>query len=403
MLKELNKKRLLIVGVILLVFTIGGAAGFLLHQVSRTSVNAQSEQISVEGGKIENFRKLFVVYDILQQHYVEETDSDNLLTGAIRGMLNSLDDPYTGYLPPKEYEDMQEDFSGEYSGIGIVITMRDEQLTIVSPFEGTPGDKAGLEAEDEIIEIDGVSTEGMTMEDAVDRMKGQAGTEVILKIRRSREEKNSKEFEVEITRAEIEVPFVTSEIKDNDIGYIALSQFIENAGSRVNEEIERLSQEGAQAFVLDLRNNPGGLLMEASPVASNFLAEGPVVTIKDREQIIRTIDLEEGITPTEKPLVVLVNKGSASASEIIAGAVQDTERGKIVGTSTFGKGVVQSVVPLADGSAIKITTARYYTPADRYIHHDGIEPDYEVEIDLETEEDEQLEEGLRILREILEK
>ncbi len=410
---KLSKKQAVIIGLIIAMLTAGGTAGFFFHQVK-----AQNNLSGVDKQELNNFQKLFLILDVVKKNYVEQPDMDKLLTGAIKGMLNSLDDPYTAYLPPNKYEDMQEDISGEYSGIGILITLKNDQLTIVSPFKGTPGDKAGLEPGDKIVEINGTSTDGMKMEQAVKRMKGKAGTDVTLTIKREvkeddeaeeenqqaenkpipEEEKKFKQLEVDITRAKVEIPFVTSELKKDKIGYIQLSRFIEDAGVKIEERINELDSQGAEAFILDLRNNPGGLLQESAKVASNFLSQGPIVEIKNREGTVRKINLVNEINHIEAPLVVLVNKGSASASEIVSGAIQDYERGLVVGTNTFGKGVVQSVVPLSDDSAVKLTTARYYTPKGRFIHHEGIEPDHVVELNTDNKEDEQLQKAVEILQ-----
>jgi carboxyl-terminal processing protease len=302
---------------------------------------------------------------------------------------------------------MREGFSGEYGGIGVVVTMRDDKLTVVSPFDGTPGGKAGLQGGDVIKEVNGEPTAEMTMQKAVSRMKGKPGTNVTLTIFRETEkeegENETKEFEVEITRANIEVPFTSAEMKGDNIGYIQLTQFIENSGTKIKSELDKLRSEGAEAFILDLRRNPGGLLGEAVGVASNFFDGGKVVTVRDRngKEDIRRATAE--IKATDAPLVVLVNGESASASEIIAGAVQDRNRATVVGTQTFGKGVVQNVIPLSDGSAVRLTTARYYTPDGNYINEKGIKPDIEIEYDLETDEDDQLQKAIEHLKEKIEK
>ncbi|WP_018247983.1 S41 family peptidase [Orenia marismortui] len=397
-----NKKRVISTVLILLMLVTAGATGFFIHKVQANQVN-----------ELNMFKKLFVILDLVKRSYVEETDADELLTGAIDGMLETLDDPYTGYLPPQDFENMQEEFEGKYGGIGIVITMKDEQLTIVSPMEDTPGERAGLLGGDMIVAIDGVDTKGMGMQKAVGMMKGEAGTKVTLTIKRlidQEEDQANKEkengdkfnkFDVEIIREDIELSYVSSEMKEGNIGYIRLTQFIDHVGEKVADEIDKLHKEGAKAFILDLRNNPGGLLGEASKVASNFIDKGAVVYVKERGKAKEAVPLFRGIKSIDEPLVILVNGGSASASEIVTGAIQDNHRGVIVGDKTFGKGVVQSVVPLADGSAVKLTTAKYYTPAGRFIHHQGIEPDVKIKYNPDTEIDDQLEKAIEILEEKL--
>lgn len=396
------KRRLGILLIIVMLFA-AGMTGFFFHKVQADDQIISSQEKTQE---LNPLKKLYLVLNVVKRNYVKKPDVDKLITGAIDGLLNSLEDPYTVYFSPAEYENMKEEFSGEYSGIGIVITMKNNQLTVVSPFAGTPGAKAGLQAGDQIMEINGKATADMTMKKAVSRMKGPAGTDVNLKIKRKLENKKDdepkeKELELEITRAEVEVPYVTSELKQDKIGYIRLSQFIEEAGSKISTRIDKLHKEGAQAFILDLRNNPGGILTQARTVTSNFVDQGAVVHIKDRAGNKKTYSVMDKIDATDAPLVVLTNKGSASASEIVTGAVQDHNRGTVIGEKTFGKGVVQSVVPLPDGSAIKLTTQRYYTPEDRYINHEGIKPDIAVEQNLDTEKDEQLQKAIKVLQQKL--
>ena len=375
-----NNKKKLVIGITILIITALTTVGFFIHDSYANDYNGSHEH----AGK---FQKLFVIYDIIEQSYVEDMGVKPLVTGAIDGMLNALDDPYTGYLPPKEYEGMKKDFEGKYGGIGIMITLRNGKITIVSPFKGTPGAKAGLEAGDIIHKVGGKKTKGMQLKQAVDLMRGKPGTKVTLTIKRGLkeniidpEDQNYKTMQIDITRAEIEVPYVTSELKEGNVGYIELTRFIENSGQKIAEAITKLEEQGAEGFVLDLRNNPGGLLRQASRVASNFLEEGPVVYVKERGKKKQPIPLSRKYNATDKPLVILVNGGSASASEIVTGAVKDNKRGTIVGTKTFGKGVVQSLIPLTDGSAVKMTTARYYTPSGKFIHHEGIKPDVKVSV-----------------------
>lgn len=317
---------------------------------------------------------------LLQNYYVEDVDFETLIEGAIDGMLNKVD-RYSYFMSASEYEEMQQEYEGHYGGIGIVITMRDNQLTIVSPIKNTPGEKAGLRAGDIISAIDGEETAEMSQMKAVDMMRGEEDTDVILTIKRGDEDP----FDVEITRKDIEVPYVETEMKTEDIGYISLAQFIENVGTDVEKAVSDLKEQGARGIILDLRNNPGGLLNESVNVASVFLDEGVVVSVRQKDETERVLEVNKDIeSDTQIPLLVLINKGSASASEIVAGAVKDYDRAKLMGTTTFGKGVVQSVVPLKDGSAVSLTTARYYTPDGNYIHEKGIKPDLEVELDLEA-------------------
>jgi len=343
----------------------------------------------------ENYTKADAFQDVmflLQNYYVEDVEFETLIEGAIDGMLNKVD-RYSYFMSPSEYEEMQQEYEGHYGGIGIVITMRDNKLTIVSPIKNTPGERAGLRSGDIISAIDGQETAEMSQMKAVDLMRGEEGTDVTLTIDRGDEEP----FEVEITREDIEVPYVEKEMKTEEIGYISLAQFIEDVGTKVETAVADLKAEGAQGIILDLRNNPGGLLDEAVNVSSVFLDEGVVVSVRQKDETERVLKVNQEIeADTEIPLIILINKGSASASEIVAGAVKDYDRGKLIGSTTFGKGVVQSVVPLKDGSAVSLTTARYYTPDGNYIHEKGIEPEIKVELDVEAiqaaAEDEETEE-----------
>ncbi|SIR34490.1 S41 family peptidase [Halanaerobium kushneri] len=345
--------------------------------------SAVDKQLPQEPQQDENYTKADAFQDVmflLQNYYVEDVKFETLIEGAIDGMLNKVD-RYSYFMSPSEYEEMQQEYEGHYGGIGIVITMRDNKLTIVSPIKNTPGERAGLRSGDIITAIDGQETAEMSQMKAVDLMRGEEGTDVTLTIDRGDEDP----FEVEITREDIEVPYVETEMKTNEIGYISLAQFIENVGTKVETAVADLKEQGARGIILDLRNNPGGLLNEAVNVSSVFLEEGVVVSVRQKDETERILKVNQDINAnTEIPLIILINKGSASASEIVSGAIKDYDRGKLIGTTTFGKGVVQSVVPLKDGSAVSLTTARYYTPDGNYIHEKGIKPDVKVELDIEA-------------------
>lgn len=382
--EKLSNKVGLIVLALILVFTFAASA-------QNSGVEGQLPQ---KTEREENYTKADAFQDVmflLQNYYVEDVEFETLIEGAIDGMLNKVD-RYSYFMSASEYEEMQQEYEGHYGGIGIVITMRDNKLTIVSPIKNTPGERAGLRAGDIITAIDGQDTAEMSQMKAVDMMRGEEGTDVTLTIDRGDEEP----FDVEITREDIEVPYVETEMKTEEIGYISLAQFIENVGTKVETAVAELKEQGAQGIILDLRNNPGGLLDEAVDVSSVFLDEGVVVSVKQKDETERILKVNQKIkADTEIPLIVLINKGSASGSEIVAGAVKDYDRAKLIGSTTFGKGVVQSVVPLKDGSAVSLTTARYYTPDGNYIHEKGIVPDTKIEFDLEAaqadESDNQLE------------
>ncbi|WP_420795044.1 S41 family peptidase [Halanaerobium hydrogeniformans] len=388
-------------------FIVFMLALFLMATILGGTLSAQEveldEPVTEESLEESDYTKANAFQDImflLQNYYVEDVELDTLIEGAIEGMLNKVD-RYSYFMTPKEFEEMQEEYEGKYGGIGIVITTRDNELTIVSPINNTPGERAGLQSGDVIKEIDGQDTSEMSQMKAADLMRGEEGTDVILKIKRGQEDP----FEVELTREDIEVPYVESEMKTDQIGYISLAQFIENVGSDIEKELAELKEAGAQGIILDLRNNPGGILSESIDVASVFLEEGDIVSVRQRDETERILEVNQEMnSDSEIPLIVLINRGSASGSEIVAGAFQDYERATIMGTTSFGKGVVQSVIPLQDGSAVSLTTARYYTPKDNYIHELGIEPDIKVEFDADAaaeEIDNQLEAAIEEMQRIL--
>lgn len=294
---------------------------------------------------------------------------------AIRGMLATLDDPYTRFLDPREFKEMQIDTSGELSGVGIQLSLDKDtkELVVVAPIEGSPASRAGVMPKDVITAIDGSSTKGMSTEDAVKLIRGQAGTTVTLTLRR-----NTQVLSVPLERDRIELHAVDSQINVTPdgvkVGYIRLKQFNANATKDMRVALREMEAKGVQGYVLDLRSNPGGLLGASVEIARQWLNEGTIVSTKTRNGIT-DIQRATGRALTDKPLVVLVNEGSASASEILSGALQDNNRAVLVGQKTFGKGLVQSVRGLSDGSGMTVTIAKYLTPEGRDIHKYGIDPD----------------------------
>ena len=294
---------------------------------------------------------------------------------AIRGMLAGLDDPYTRFMDPREFKEMQIDTSGELSGVGIQLSLDKDtkELVVVSPIEGSPASRAGVQPRDVITSIDGKSTKGMSTEDAVTLIRGQAGTNVTLTLRRK-----AQSLQVLLTRERIELHAVDHQINTTPdgvkVGYIRLKQFNANATKDMRLALQDLEAKGVQGYVLDLRSNPGGLLMASVEIARQWLNEGTIVSTKTRNGIT-DVRRATGRALTDKPLVVLVNEGSASASEILSGALQDNRRAVLVGQKTFGKGLVQSVRGLSDGSGMTVTIAKYLTPSGRDIHKHGITPD----------------------------
>ncbi|MBD2461356.1 S41 family peptidase [Oscillatoria sp. FACHB-1407] len=298
---------------------------------------------------------------------------------AIREMLERLEDPYTRFMDPEEFRSMQVETSGELTGVGIQLSQDEEtkELVVVSPIEDSPAFAAGITARDVIVKIDGQSTDGMDVNQAVSLIRGPAGTEVTLTIKRGEEE-----LEFRLQRARIELHPVRYSMQNSDIGkigYIRLTQFSANAADEMKAAIEDLEAQGATGYVLDLRANPGGLLYSSIDIARMWLDEGTIVSTVDR-QGVSDRQAANGTALTNKPLVVLVDVGSASASEILSGALQDNDRATLVGTQTFGKGLVQSVRGLGDGSGLAVTVAKYLTPSGRDINHAGIAPDVVVEL-----------------------
>ena len=299
---------------------------------------------------------------------------------SIRGMLASLDDPYTRFLDPREFKEMQIDTSGELSGVGIQLSLDKEtkNLVVVSPIDGSPASRAGVQPKDVITAIDGKSTKGMSTEDAVKLIRGQAGTSVTLTLQRK-----GQSLQVPLTRERIELHAVDHQINTSPdgvkVGYIRLRQFNATATKDMRLAVKDLEEKGAQGYVLDLRSNPGGLLMASVEIARQWLNEGTIVSTKTRDGI-QDVKRANGRALTAKPLVVLVNEGSASASEILSGALQDNQRAILVGQKTFGKGLVQSVRGLSDGSGMTVTIAKYLTPSGRDIHKHGIDPDVQAKM-----------------------
>ncbi|HDZ83856.1 MAG TPA: S41 family peptidase, partial [Nitrospirae bacterium] len=314
---------------------------------------------------------------LIKTNYVEEVDEKDLVYGAIKGMLNSLD-PHSSFMTPEYFKEMQIDTKGEFGGLGIQIGIKDNILTIIAPIDDTPAFKAGVKAGDKIIKIDGDSTKDITIHDAVSKLRGQKGTSVTITIVR---EELEKPLDIEIVRDIIKLKSVKHKIIDENIGYIKLTQFQEKTSADLRNALEEIAKKNINALILDLRNNPGGLLKAAVDVSSLFLpSEKLVVYIKGRSGDKTEFKTARGNRHFDYPMVVLVNQGSASASEIVAGAMQDWKQAVILGTQTFGKGSVQTVIPLSDGSALRLTTARYYTPKDRSIQTTGITPDIIVEL-----------------------
>ena len=343
------------------------------------SVPAQTDSEPDETLPLERLRTFTEVYERIQRDYVEDVDPETLIDNAIQGMLQGLD-PHSTYLDRSDYQQLQEGTRGEFGGLGIEVGMEDGFVEVIAPIDGTPADAAGIRPGDLIIRIDGQSVKGLDLQEAVERMRGEPGTEIVLGILRDGAE---APIEVTIERAIIRVESVRARLLEPGFGYLRISQFQSRTGDDVLDAIEGLvadaGPDGLSGLVLDLRNNPGGVLDAAVEVADAFLASGVIVTTDGRAERAASRFVA---TPNDAlggvPLVVLVNAGSASAAEIVAGALQDHRRGVVMGEPTFGKGSVQTILPLRDGNAVKLTTARYFTPEGRSIQAEGITPDVRI-------------------------
>ena len=335
---------------------------------------ALGEEATYEG--LSNFTR---VLDLIERNYVDNVDSEKLAISAIEGMLKTLD-PYSAYLTPERYKELEIGTSGEFGGVGIEISGENDLLTVITPIEGSPAARAGIKSGDLIIAIDGKSTQGLSVDEAVKSLRGPKGSTVKITVQ-SQGDKNPRE--VVLVRDIIYVKSVNSKLIDGRIGYIKLSQFQEKTSEELVKAIEALESENKSqlnGLILDLRNNPGGLLNQAVDVADEFIDEGLIVSVKGRveDQSTEYYATKKDNTPGY-PIVVLVNKGSASASEVVAEALQDKKRAIILGTKTFGKGSVQSIIKLEDGSGLKLTTAKFYAPSGRSINQVGVIPDVIVE------------------------
>jgi len=369
-------KNFKIVLLIMVVFILGMTIGlFRSHKVS-----------AVSNGMYEDLKVFTDVLGLLQKEYVEEKNSKDLVYGAINGMLETLD-PHSAFLPPNAYKEMQEETRGRFEGLGIEITIKEGILTVVSPIEDTPAFKVGILAGDQILKIDKELTKNMSLMESVKRLRGPRGTKVTITIMR---EGFTQPKDFTLVRDVIPVRSVRHELLEKNYGYIRVSQFQEKTAGELDNHLKALEEESKGALkglILDLRNNPGGLLDQAVKVSDRFIESGLIVSIEGRkeEQKMKMYAHPQG-TIFPYPLVVLINGGSASASEIVAGAIQDHGRGILLGTQTFGKGSVQTIFSLKDGAGLRLTTARYFTPNGRSIQAKGITPDITVKLLLPEEE-----------------
>ena len=358
---------------------------------------------TIHSTEIDIYKKIDLFGEVLEKinkEYVEETNQSEGMDAAINGLLQSLD-PYSSYMSPEIFKEMQTETSGEFGGLGIEVSMEAGVVKVISPIDDTPASKAGIKAGDYIVKIDNIQVQGKSLSEAVDIMRGPVGSAIELTVRR-RGVKKALTFN--ITREIIEVQSVKSELLDNNIGYIRLTSFNDNSSEQIKKKIKKLKEnKNLNAFILDLRNNPGGLLSQAIKISDFFLENGEIVSTKSRKKsenrkwFARKGDITDG-----KTLLVLINYGSASASEIVAGALKDHKRAIILGENSYGKGSVQSIIPLKNKGAIRLTVAKYYLPSGKSISEVGVRPDIEVneegeDFRIKTDTDNQLNYAIKLI------
>ena len=338
-----------------------------------------------------NTIKILGIYSLINKSYVNDVVSDKLVAGMIKGMVESLGDEHSIYLDKKMYQEMLMKTEGYFGGVGIVLGVKDKDLTVVAPIEDTPGFLAGIKPGDIIVAIDQINVKELSLEEAVNKIRGEQGSTVVLSIKRAEEIKDYI-----LIRSNIEIKTVKGEILDNNVGYIRIAMFSEKTATELNKVYQELINKGATAFVLDLRSNPGGLLQASVAAANLFVPQGPVVSVvhKDGSKEVYSSNLAS----INYPLAVLINGGSASAAEILAGAIKDTNAGTLIGTKSYGKGSVQGVIPIGNAEAIKLTIAKYYTPSNVSIDGVGIEPNIIVELPKDAKTDVQLAKALAVVK-----
>jgi len=356
--------------------------------------------ISDEGNIYEKIDLFGEVLEKINEEYVDEINQSKSMDSAINGLLQSLD-PYSAYLPPEIFNEMQTETSGEFGGLGIEVSMVSGVVKVISPIDGTPASKAGIKAGDYIVKIEDTQVQGKSLSEAVDLMRGPVGSSIELTIRRKGEK---KAITFDIIREIIEIQSVKSDLLKDNIGYIRLTSFNENSGEQIKNKIKDLEKnQNIKAYILDLRNNPGGLLSQAIKISDFFLDNGEIVSTKSRKASEnRKWFAKKGDITNGKTLVVLINYGSASASEIVAGALKDHKRAIILGENSYGKGSVQSIIPLKNKGAVKLTVAKYYLPSGKSISEVGVSPDIEIneegkEFKIKTKTDNQLNYAIKLL------
>lgn len=387
----------------------GCSAPNLSMKDNNTGGKAQAEEGKQNGSDVSEMledkdvqAKVNEINTYIDNYYYFDIDPEVQEESFYDGIMNGLDDPYSVYYTKEEYQDLLEDNSGEYFGVGAVVTQdATMKVTVVRPIKGSPAEAAGVKADDVIVEVDGTEITDQELSLVVEMIRGEKGTTAHIKVYRPSEDKY---IEFDIQRAEVENVSVDYRMLDNKVGYISVTQFYENTPKEYKEAVEDLEKQGAKGLIVDLRDNPGGLLNAVVEMCAYTLDGGNIVTTKDRNGKVTSSFDDNDDHCIDIPMVVLVNGNSASASEIFAGAMKDTDTAELVGTTTFGKGIVQSILPLSDGTAIKITVSKYFTPGGNDIHEIGIDPDYEVELEdrsnavnLDYEDDLQLQKAEEVI------
>lgn len=350
---------------------------------------------------VKEFGRIVNVKNVIEKNYVDDItkeQQEKMVEGAIKGMADALGDPYTVYMNKKEFQDFMTQTEGSYAGLGIYVGDKDGRIVVIAPIEDTPAERAGIKSGDIILKVEGQEVTSKEMDKAVSMMKGKEGTKVKITILRE----NNKTIDYTLTRAKIVLKTVKGEMLKSKIGYIRITMFDENTADAFSKALSSLKEQGMKGLIVDLRDNPGGLLDQCTKIADELLGEGTMVYTIDnnKEKEVWNSDSDK----LDVPLVLLVNGGSASASEIVSGAVRDFKAGTLIGTKTFGKGLVQSIIPMIDGTGVKVTIARYYTPSGESIQGKGITPDIVLDIpeklkdkELKHEEDVQLQKAIQII------
>lgn len=386
----ISKQRALFIGIALIVITY--FTSLTLNVTFGNKVIVSKDQYE----QMQKLSKVSFLIDTAKNEFYTDADEAALIAASEKGVFDGLDDPYSQYYTKDEFKSLLEATSGSYVGIGVVVSpAEDGFITVVAPIEGTPAEKAGIKPDDRITQVDGVKYSAKEMDKAIGVIKGEPGKPVVLTVLREDE----PAFDITIVREKIELKSVRSEMM-GDIGYLRISSFDERTSEEFDQHLAELNKNDPKGLIIDLRDNPGGLLDQVKEVSDSILGEATIVYTKDKqgEESYLKSDAKNSF---DLPLVVLVNENSASASEIFAGAIRDNKAGKLVGTTTYGKGLVQNVIPLKDGSGYKITVAQYFTPSGEYINEKGITPDFVVEQSEDSEKDDQLEKAKEVMTDII--